>query len=312
MVVFFTLLQKIIPLYCMIGLGFIAGKYFRAQKETIANLLLYILAPLVIFNGAAEVDLIPSILALPLVFLVIGCSLCLLWYFLCGFIWPGKEKNILAFSAGDGNVGYFGIPVAIILFGVQCTPLIILASLGFILFENTLGFFITAKSHHTARESLIRLLKLPTIYAFFLGLAVNYLGVKLNHHSNYSDFMLSIQTAYSTLGMMLIGIGIAAIDEFSLDLKFIGVANFAKFIMWPLIMGGLIFLDHNYYHLYDRTVYQIILFASIVPMAANTVVFATVLKTHPSKAAMAVLFSTLFALFYIPLLVGFFFPLVNL
>jgi malate permease and related proteins len=39
---------------------------------------------------------------------------------------------------------------------------------------------------------------------------------------------------------------------------------------------------------------------AIVPLAANTVALATELKVHPERAAIAVLLSTLFALFYIP------------
>ncbi len=44
---------------------------------------------------------------------------------------------------------------------------------------------------------------------------------------------------------------------------------------------------------------------SIVPLAANTVAIATELKTYPEKASVAVLMSTLFALFFIPLVVSF-------
>jgi len=43
---------------------------------------------------------------------------------------------------------------------------------------------------------------------------------------------------------------------------------------------------------------------SIFPIAANKVAFATELKVHPEKAALTVFLSTLFALFYIPLVVS--------
>src|SRR5690348_8810287 len=44
-----SLLIKLIPLYCVILLGFLAGRYLHAQKETIGSLLIYIIAPFVIF-----------------------------------------------------------------------------------------------------------------------------------------------------------------------------------------------------------------------------------------------------------------------
>lgn len=46
------------------------------------------------------------------------------------------------------------------------------------------------------------------------------------------------------------------------------------------------------------------LLISACPLAANTVAFATLLKTEPEKAGVAVLLSTVFALFYIPALVA--------
>ena len=51
---------------------------------------------------------------------------------------------------------------------------------------------------------------------------------------------------------------------------------------------------------------KVLLVASITPLAANTVVFATELKTHPKKASFAVFLSTIFALLYIPVFVALF------
>ncbi|MFA7092410.1 MAG: transporter, partial [Arcobacteraceae bacterium] len=68
MTVFFTLLGKILPLYFSILLGFFSTKFFNCDKETIAKILLYILAPLIVFNATISVEIIPSILFLPLFF----------------------------------------------------------------------------------------------------------------------------------------------------------------------------------------------------------------------------------------------------
>jgi len=44
----------------------------------------------------------------------------------------------------------------------------IISGFGFTLYESTIGFFVAARGRHTIRESIIRLLKLPTVYAFAL------------------------------------------------------------------------------------------------------------------------------------------------
>jgi predicted permease len=46
--------------------------------------------------------------------------------------------------------------------------------------------------------------------------------------------------------------------------------------------------------------------ASAVPLAADTVAFAALLKCHPEEMASAVVLSSLFALFYIPFIVAVF------
>ena len=52
--------------------------------------------------------------------------------------------------------------------------------------------------------------------------------------------------------------------------------------------------------------YPVMIVMSIVPLAANTVALAVEFKTYPEKVTIAVLSSTVFALFYIPFMVTFF------
>jgi len=54
-------------------------------------------------------------------------------------------------------------------------------------------------------------------------------------------------------------------------------------------MTLIVLLDENLFHFYSHDVYQIMILLSIVPLAANTVSYATELRTQPEKAAVAVL-----------------------
>jgi malate permease and related proteins len=299
--IFFTLLEKIAPLYIVILLGYLAGKLLHVKKESIAPLLIYVIAPFVIFNGVTRAQIGLGTLSLPVLFFILACLMCGVFYVLSSYIWKSSEKNIVAFTSGTGNTGYFGLPVAIAIFGSEIVPLIVLSVLGFVLFENTLGFYITARGNFTPKESFLKVLRLPTMYAFLAGLFVNLNGINLG--KPYLDLATNFQGAYSTLGMMLIGLGIASIAKFEFDYKFITITFFAKFIAWSLIMAGVIFLDITYFHVYSVQIHQVMILMSVVPLAANTVALATELRTHPEKASMAVLLSTLFALFYIPLVV---------
>jgi len=226
-------------------------------------------------------------------------------FFIAKKIWSDSTRNILAFTSGIGNASYFGFPVAITLFGPNIARLVLIAALGFILFQNSLGFYMTARGHFTMRESLRRVIKLPTIYAFFTGLVANFLRIKLGQ--SYLDFVSLFQGTFSVLGVMLIGIGLANIKNYQYDFKFIVATLLIKFIIWPLLIFLVIFIDSKTIRLFNQELYKVMILVSIVPLAANTVAFASELKTHPEKAAMAVLISTMVALFYIPFVVGLFF-----
>ena len=66
-----------------------------------------------------------------------------------------------------------------ILFGENILGAYVLALFASILYENTIGFFIVNRAEYRPRESLFRMLRLPTVYAFVLGLAFNAWGIEL-------------------------------------------------------------------------------------------------------------------------------------
>lgn len=302
MTIFFTLLLKLIPFYLFILLGFIAGKYLNAHKESIASIVIYIVTPVIVFHGAATTQINIGTMSLPLIFFLISSSMCLLVYNIVKHIWQDSTRNILAFAAGSGNTGYFGLPVAIAIFGEKATPLVVLCIMGFVLYENSLGFFITARGHHTVGESIRKVLKLPSIYAFIFGLFVNVLGITLG--SIYFDTVTIFRGAYTLLGMMIIGLGLSAITKFEFDMKFIFVSFFVKFLLWPFVIVTVIIADTLLFKIYNPSIHKVMILMSVVPLAANTVAYATALRAQPEKASMAVLLSTIFALFYIPLIAG--------
>lgn len=304
-----SLLTKLIPLYALILLGFIAGRFLGVAKGSVAALLIYIIAPVVVFNGVITTKIDFAMLFLPALFFLIASVLCLASYFLSSLILKTSERNILAFTAGAGNTGYFGLPMVMVLLGAAQFGIAVLLTLGIIVYENTLGFFITAKGQHSGRVAVMKLLCLPVIYAFFLGLIFNvyHIPIGMTVAGSINNFM----GAYVVLGMMLIGLGLSGVTRVSLDYVFTAWALVTKFVVWPLLMGIFIFIDWQFLQLYNPVIYKIAALMSVVPLAGNTVVFATQLNTHPEKAAVTVLASSLFALFFIPVFVSIVFPIID-
>ena len=301
-----ALFYKLIPLYVTVVLGWLAGRYLEASGKHIAGIMLYIMTPSVVFSGVMEAPLSVEVILLPVLVFVL-CSVIGV-----GHLWLARRvitdgsASLMPLSVGTGNTGYFGIPVALLLFGQEGLALYIVCMLGTTLFENSVGFYLAARGRYSLRDSLVRVVKLPSVYAFALAVALNLSGFSIPEV--FTPLFDNLRGAYSILGMMIIGMGILSFRGLAGNLQFTGLAFLGKFVTWPLVALGLWWLDANLFGVYDLAVYQAIFLISITPIAANTVVIATLLDTAPRQAAGTALLSTLFALAFIPVMVALFIP----
>jgi predicted permease len=300
MAVFLALVGKLLPLYLFIVAGYLLGVFLHLKRRPVALLLLYILSPLVIFEGSWTAPLSRGTLALPLLFLVICSVLCVFFYWVSGCIWRRGDtmRNLAAFASANGNTGYFGIPVALALFPPERLGIVVLSSLGFVLYECSTGFFVLARGNFTLRESVRKILALPLMYAFVLGIVVNASHVPVPELVGV--VFRNVRSIYSVLGMLLIGVSLAGERLSAIDAKLLTFTTVAKLVIWPTLMLLLIALDQYVFHVFGKDVHDVMLLMGIVPLAVNTVVYSSVLKVHPEKAAVAVMVSTVLALFFIP------------
>lgn len=297
---FLGLVGKIFPLYLMIGLGYGASRGLHVARESIAPLLIYIISPVVVFTASLNVQITPEVLAFPWFMFLVSAALCVLFFWVGKFIWQDATRNIFAFSAGTGNTGYFGIPLAMLLFDSDVVNLYIFTMLASLLYESTIGFYIIARGTYTWKESLKKVARLPSLYALHVGLICN--GTGWVPSSELMSFLEYFKGTFAILGMMMIGMGLQGVREKGIDFTFIGMTFVTKFLVWPLVIFALIYMDRSWLGVLDESLYQVMFVFAVVPLAANAVSMAVLLKAAPEKASLAVLLSTLFSLFSIPLM----------
>lgn len=303
MIIFTSLIIRIVPLMLFIGLGFIAARQLKTSKETLARLLIYILAPIIVFYGTLTIPITTGAIALPFIFFILSTSIALLFLQIGTWIWKNDTtKNLLSLSAGTGNTGYFGIPVILAILGEKALGTAILVIVGFIVYENSIGIYIAARGNYSERDSIQKLLTIPTLYAFFAGLLCHMLPFDLA--GQLTALIEPVKGTYTVLGMMMIGMALAEITFSTIDVTFVSLAFIAKFVVWPLAVGLVLAVDTALLHCFTPLQQQVCLLLSIVPLAANIISMSTEMNTHPQKAAIAVFLSTLFALFYIPVMIS--------
>jgi predicted permease len=293
-----NIFQNLIPLYFIIGIAFLISKKFNFTGEKLNSLLIYILIPLVIFSIAVKEDFAINSISLSVIFLITTSTLCFTGYHLGNYFYKDKTKNILAFVASSSNMGYFGFPLILIIYGEAGMAAATILWLTYTIHEKLIGFFIVAKGNYSFKKSIIEILTMPSLYMLSIGLIINHENIELP---------AQIQTALKLsrdlmiiLGMSVVGIGISKIKIKNIDYKFLGIALTSKFILMPTIMFSLLFLEHTHFNLLTDTFRQVALTMSVLPLGVNTVIAATKYKNNPDKTAITVLISTIVALIYIP------------
>ncbi|NQY22264.1 MAG: AEC family transporter [Campylobacteraceae bacterium] len=301
MSLFMIILIKILPLYINVLLGYLSSKYLNVKRESIASLLIYILGPIVVFSAVLSVKIDLTLALLP-IFLYIFCSLiAFLSLYIWGNKWNDPTGNILAFSAGTGNTGYFGIPLAIIFFPPALADIYIFTVLASLLYESTSGFYVTAKGNFTVKQSLEKISKLPILHAFVLGLILNLAGFQIPEVISF--YTAQFKGTYGILGMMMLGMGLLGLkgSDDNWDKRFIGITFVIKFIFWPLAMIFFIYLDKTFFNFLNEDLYKVLFLFAIVPLAGNSVTLAVLLNAKPEKTSLAVFLSTIISIVFIPI-----------
>jgi len=316
MILFFSFLSKIFPLFFYVFMGWLISKLVKIKKNDIANLMVFLILPILSFHGAFTLKISWQTLSLPILFFMLCTLITLLFLWIGKKIWKDNTANLLAFASSYGNYGYFALPAAIALWGIESEAIVIIAGIGFTIYSCTVGYFVTALGNFTLRKSLIKTISLPTIYMVFIGLLLNTFHVKfgtvksIDLNQIYMDFARDIRGAYSVFGMMLVGIAIAEIEHFVVDWKFLSVAMIAQFIVWPIIIGALIVLDKRFLGFYSPQIHRIMYLLSLIPIGANLIAYSAQLNVQPEKASITILITTIFAMFYIPLMISLFIGLI--
>lgn len=300
------------PLFMLlsfVGLGWVAARWLRIDPQPIATLLLYVIAPLTFFRALMSGNPTPDYLLLTLVLFIISSAIALLVRGIAQNYFGAQEGALLAFSAGTGNTGYFGLPVALIILPAEGITLYLFCILGVTLYEFTVGFYVSARGQFSVRQSLYKIARLPLIYAFIAALVLTQLDISLP-----AALLTSLDVfpaTYTLLGMMIIGMTLSHVTLAAWDSRLIGACIVLRYGIWPIATLMIVILLQQWLAIPEPLAMAFLLL-SVVPMAANVVVVAMELGIQPQKGALAVLVTTLMAPLLIPVYLGVMFKLSGL
>ncbi len=293
------LAANIFPLYILIALGYIAGRWMDVNLHSMAIIAIYFLAPVVNFSAMLRLQFDPTYIALPIAIFLGSAAIGITTYNFARRRWKDNSVNLISMSSVTGNTGYFGLPIILALFDPKYAGIYLLMNTGLIISELGLGYYFGARGHADVKGALMKVVKLPVVHAVWLGLLFNFLDVQPSAlFIRYADYATG---AWVLVGMMLIGIALGKQEKIVFEPRLIKWLFTAKFLLWPLFGAAFIAADSMFLHLFDPTIYAMMAIFCSVPLAGNLVAYAATLNLQPERVAGAVLASTLLALLTVPL-----------
>ncbi|MDQ3765659.1 MAG: AEC family transporter [Actinomycetota bacterium] len=174
--------QVLLPILVVVGSGYLLQRRVKLEIHSVNRLSLYLLSPALIFAslvrsqiGATETLRIGAFMVL-----FILCIGLVTWFLSRVLRLDTVDTAALMLCVMFMNAGNYGLPAAQFAFGREGFDRAVLFFVVQAILAQTLAIYIAGASHGDRRGGLLRLLRMPQIYAVLAALAVRWAGIRLD------------------------------------------------------------------------------------------------------------------------------------
>lgn len=296
------ILEVVLPIFVLIGLGSLMQRAFRMDLYTLAKINFYYVTPAVVFLSMYESEMSPELLGSVTGFYILYVLLLLGISQLVSrrFKFSKGMRAAFANSLILDNSGNYGMPINQLAF--RGDPLAASVQALVMTFQSLVTFTYgvmsvqRAKSGGTLRAALIGFLKMPVPYALVLGMLLHVLDWPLPYFMSkplayIADSMVAI--ALLTLGAQIIKYPLR------LDRLEVYISVALRLLIGPAIGYLLIVLLGL-----KGIPAQALLIASGMPSGVNSTILAEEYDNEPDFASQTVLISTILNLITVTVLIS--------
>lgn len=296
---------KILSIFCMVGIGFIASKKNVLPMDSnqyLVNLILVITNPCLIVSSMASQTLSDDILRQTWEILIGSVVFFLLAAVVSFFIVkamrykPAEDRGVMMVIMTAVNSGFMGFPVTKAIFGDHFFFLMVIENviLNFYLFFLSVIQMNYGHQKSRSLKEIFRPLVNMSTFSVVVGLSILISGIKIPEP--IFDFLDTIANATVPVSMMVVGIQLANSDLLKMmkNTKLI-IACLCNVIVMPFLT----FLAVNWLPLMNESK-LILIFAAAFPCAVITVAIASKEGRNSALMAEGVAMSTLFSLATLP------------
>lgn len=283
-----TLLNVILPVFILIGIGTLSERWRILDVRTLSRSVLYVFVPALVFRSLLTTKLSARDAAQIIVFVLVttGVVGIIAWTVTRALHLDALQSNAFLLSVVLANTGNYGLPVNLFAFGEagleEATVYFSVTSL----LINTVGVYIAALGHADPAKALQNAFRLPLIYAVSLALALRGLGIVDLPTVVYRPLDVMANAAVPVL-LLALGIQLATS---TLDPQFsiIGLATVMRLIV--AATASIVIAQLMGLHGLTR---QVCIVQSSMPTAILSVALAVEFNTRPRFVTSVVFTSTL-------------------
>ena len=290
------------PIFLIVAAGWGMDRKFRIHLESLVKLNIYLLVPAFIFTrvvgaelGGGEALRIAGF-TLSTILLMFAGSL------VAGrvFRMPKLQRQALSLAAMFYNCGNYGLPLVILAFGpaAGAVQVFVLATMN--VSTYTIGLLLAHSHGESAgshRRALMKVLRQPTLYALFAGLACRGLGLPVQQVIWLWQPLDLIQSCLIGFALLTLGVQMSQTKPAPFRAPLLS-AILLRLVISPALAVFLVMAFG-----FSREVSAALILATAAPTAVNTALLAHEFGGDVPYSTSAVYYTTLISLITTPALV---------
>jgi predicted permease len=300
------MIQSVLMMASMLGIGAILTKKVNFNDDTrtlLTSLIVYVAVPCVIIGSFFQLpheDGLYRHLLLVFTFSIgiYAVTLFFTWW-LARLLGISKfQASQMAVISAQGNTGFIGLPLCLILFGSKGVILAAVFDTAVGISLWTMSVMVINHRYSITLQSLKPLINIPLI-AFFAGLLLSI--VQFEAPESLLQLLIKLGALASPLALIYIGFFLPKIlrSRKQTAYKALAIAISIKLFVVPLLTIGILSSLPM-----DTLTKQVILLMSTMPTGSMVPILFSQLKADEEFGAQATVFSTIASLLTIPLMYG--------
>jgi len=292
------ILNVVLPVFLLLGVGFIVGKYMSINSKSVSDLSIYVFSPALFFYSVSTSEMDMADLGRIVLFAFALFLLFALFVYIAGkvFKWDVAYQNTLMLASGFPNAGNYGLPIILFAFGEEgvAIGIIYLVMQSFLM--NSAGVFYASNHHQVPKKDIfLTVVRMPGFIAILLALLLKITAIPVPEAIENATGLLG-QASIPTM-LTLLGVTLASIQLKNV-LTFIGTATLFKLVAFPALAFALLLWIYPAGALEAK----VLLVGAATPTAATTTLLAIKFGMNPDLVSSAMFVSTLMSIVTIPLL----------